>query len=75
MRCERNEIMALFDRFGRKKTGLPAASKARWEISEEFPPEASCDPAEDPGSAFDPLGSYTGVPEDGGEPTQDADDL
>lgn len=27
------------------------------------------------GSKSDPLGSYTGVAEDGGKPTQDADDL
>ncbi len=27
------------------------------------------------GSKNDPLGSYTGVPVDGGKPTQDADDL
>ena len=27
------------------------------------------------GSKRDPLGSYTGVAEDGGKPTQDADDL
>ncbi len=26
-------------------------------------------------SKTDPLGQYTGVPEDGGTPTQDADDL
>lgn len=26
-------------------------------------------------SRFDPNGSYTGVPQDGGKPTQDADDL
>lgn len=26
-------------------------------------------------SSADPLGSYTGVPIDGGQPTQDADDL
>lgn len=27
------------------------------------------------GSPTDPLGSYTGLPADGGEPVQDADDL
>lgn len=26
-------------------------------------------------SRFDPNGSYTGVPQDSGKPTQDADDL
>ncbi len=26
-------------------------------------------------SDFDPLGSYTGVPSDGGKPVQDQDDL
>jgi len=80
--------MALFDGFGRKKRrspmgpGFPAnrgfvgvGQKAWWEVAEEFPPEALYDPAEDLGSAFDPMGSYTGMPEDGGEPTQDADDL
>jgi len=41
----------------------------------EFPPEAPDDPDEDLGSPFDPMGSYTGLPEDGGEPVQDADDL
>ena len=83
--------MAFFDRFGRKKhpearrlpgSGSPANqrfvgvnSKAWWEIAGEFPPEALYDPIEDLGSDFDPMGSYTGIPEDGGEPTQDADDL
>ena len=70
--------MALFDRLGRKKhpeaQRLPGR-KEWWEIAAEFPPEARYDPAEDLGSAFDPMGSYTGNPEDGGEPTQDADDL
>ena len=42
---------------------------------EAYPPEAPFDPTDDLGSAFDPMGSYTGVPEDGGEPVQDADDL
>ena len=72
--------MALFDRSGRKKhpeaRRFPGNSgKAWWETAGEFPPEALYDPMEDMGSAFDPMGSYTGVPEDGGEPTQDADDL
>jgi len=43
--------------------------------AEAYPPKAPLDPAEDLGSDFDPMGSYTGVPEDGGEPVQDADDL
>ena len=60
--------MALFDRLGRKKRRPP---KPWWEVAEEFPPEALYDPAEE----FDPLGSYTGIPGDGGEPEQDADDL
>jgi len=66
--------MALFDRsglsghFGRKKR----TRKSRWEVAEEFsPPGALYEPEE----AFDPLGGYTGVPEGGGEPEQDADDL
>jgi len=71
--------MAFFDRFGQKKRPearrLPGNAKAWWEIAEEFPPEVLYDPAEDLGSAFDPMGSYTGAPEDGGEPVQDADDL
>jgi len=67
--------MALFDGFGRKKRRPLAGQKAWWEVAEEFPPEALYDPAEDLGSDFDPMGSYTGMPEDGGEPTQDADDL
>ena len=53
--------MALFDRSGRKK--YPEArlpgSRPRWEMA----------------SDFDPMGSYTGVPADGEEPIQDADDL
>ena len=83
--------MALFDRSGRKKhpearrlpgnPGSPANRRfvgmgnAWWEVAEEFPSEALYDPAEDMASAFDPTGSYTGIPEDGGEPVQDADDL
>jgi len=68
-------LMALFDRLGRKKRRSSIGPKAWWEIAEEFPPEALYDPAEDLGSAFDPMGSYTGAPEDGEEPMQDADDL
>ena len=73
--------MALFDRsglsgrFGRKKR----ARKSWWEMTEEFsPPGALYEPEEDfdpMERVFDPLGSYTGVPEGGGEPEQDADDL
>ena len=65
--------MALLDRFGRlgrRFLGSRAAPKAWWETAEEFPPGADYGPMD-----FDPLGSYTGAPEDGGEPQQDADDL
>jgi len=72
--------MPLFDRFGRKKRrpqrGPGSGSrKAWWEIAGEFSSEAPYEPAEDLGSVFDPMGSYTGLPADGGEPVQDADDL
>ena len=67
--------MALFDCFGRKNHRFPVGHKAWWEIAGEFPPEALYDPAEDLGSVFDPMGSYTGLPEASGEPEQDADDL
>ena len=43
-----------------------------WETAAEFtPPEHLAEMA----SPYDPLGSYTGVPMDGGEPVQDADDI
>jgi len=70
--------MALFDRFGRgKRARRPGISKPWWEVAEEFLPETLYAPTEDFDSegAFDPMGSYTGIPEDGGEPVQDADDL
>ena len=67
--------MDLFDRFGQKKNTSSARSKAWWEIAEEFPPETLYNPAEDLGSVYDPMGSYTGLSADGGEPVQDADDL
>ena len=69
--------MAIFDRFGLKKQRgrrFNGAEKPWWEVAEEFSPESLYDPSEEYGS-FDPLGSYTGVPADGGEPVQDADDL
>jgi len=80
--------MALFDRFGRKKrAGRPP--NPWWEAANEISPEPFYGPGADFGpveafdsdgrfdliSGFDPLGSYTGLPGDGGEPAQDADDL
>ena len=49
-----------------------------WETAGEYPAdELFYDPMleDHPPSAFDPLGSYTGRPVDGGAPVQDADDL
>ena len=65
--------MAFLDRFGwKKRIRLSAGRKAWWETAGEFsPPGAFYEPEMD----FDPLGSYTGVPDDNGEPVQDADDL
>ena len=37
--------------------------------------QAVLEEASSTSSQFDPLGSYTGTPEDGEEPVQDADDL
>ena len=77
--------MPIFDRlgWGRRARRLSAKKKAWWETADEFHPEALYAPTEDyedfdfdPKWGFDPMGSYTGVPEDGGgEPVQDADDL
>jgi len=64
----------MFDRSGLKKRRL--SGRQKWETAREFAPETIYDPGPDyPAGAFDPLGSYTGVPGDGGEPVQDADDL
>jgi len=64
--------MALFDRSGRRKSPearrLPGREKMMWETAKEAP-------YEELGSIFDPWGSYTGVSVEGGNPTQDADDL
>jgi len=81
--------MALFDGFGRKKQARRYAMRQKWwETADELtPPEPLYDAGDvfdgeytpdrtfDPNWVFDPLGSYTGVPGDGGEPEQDADDL
>lgn len=79
--------MALFDRFGwgKRARRLSVKQKAWWETAGELHPETLYGPASDFGSDgdfdqdegfdYDPTGSYTGVPEDGGEPVQDADDL
>ena len=69
--------MALFDRSGRRKQWFSAKRKAWWETADEFHPEALYGPDGDFDSegGFDPMGSYTGVPDGGGEPVQDADDL
>ena len=58
-----------------KKRDIPTKRirKAWWEIAAEYPAEELFyDPT---ASEYDPLGSYTGRPADGGEPVQDADDL
>jgi hypothetical protein len=64
-------FMALLDRPGPAGRRRMGKGKPWWEVAEEFPPEALYDPTEE----ADPMGSYTGVPEDGGAPVQDADDL
>lgn len=66
--------MSLFHRFRRNKhqrSHFGLNHKAHWETADEFPAEELHDAA----TAFDPMGSYTGVPLDGGQPEQDADDL
>jgi len=71
--------MGLFNtnRGKNKRNGAKRLRKAWWEIAAEFPAEELFyDPTLDPAaSAYDPLGSYTGRPVDGGQPVQDADDL
>ena len=47
--------------------------KYQWETAAEYHAEDAFESSD--ASEFDPLGSYTGVPEDGGAPVQDADDL
>ncbi|MCL1952782.1 MAG: hypothetical protein FWF60_08585 [Oscillospiraceae bacterium] len=60
--------MALFHRSARRARRFPGR-RPWWEAASELmPPEAY-------EGDFDPLGSYTGVPDGGGEPVQDADDL
>jgi len=59
--------MGIFNHQKRKQ------SKAWWEIAAEYPAdELFYEPTL---SGFDPQGSYTGNPTDGGQPEQDADDL
>lgn len=41
----------------------------------KHPTEAALNVIDNKPSKTDPQGMYTGVPEDGGEPIQDADDL
>ena len=65
----RIKALGLFDHLGLyHKSKRPLL--VRWETAAEYPADELFD---DP--VFDPLGSYTGTPEDGGEPEQDADDL
>jgi hypothetical protein len=69
--------MSIFDGLRRNKKhrgGANKLHKAWWETADEIQPVDALfyDPAED---AYDPLGSYTGRPADGGMPEQDADDL
>ena len=75
--------MGLLDHFGRKdrerRRARRLATKQWWETAAEFPAdELFYDPelTEYPSSEFDPQGSYTGRPIDGGDvPLQDVDDL
>ncbi|MCL2531987.1 MAG: hypothetical protein FWE40_07515 [Oscillospiraceae bacterium] len=75
----------------RRHRATAARHRQWWETAAEFPVEFppddnSYDPdesinfdtlhvSEDSVSMFDPMGSYTGNPIDGGPPVQDADDL
>ncbi len=61
----------ILSRRKRRRKELARLRKAWWETAEELPPVALYDPTE----AFDPNGSYTGIPRGGGVPEQDADDL
>ncbi|MCL2194524.1 MAG: hypothetical protein FWB76_01040 [Oscillospiraceae bacterium] len=72
--------MQFFENIRRRRSRAAAARHRQWwETAAEFPvePPADFDPdiANFPASEFDPMGSYTGNPIDGGEPIQDADDL
>ena len=67
--------MGFFDKRSRRRRAVARTihKKMWWETAAEFPPdELFYDPVE---SAYDPMGSYTGNPADGGEPEQDVDDL
>ena len=60
----------------RKRTLAGRRDKTWWEIAADFESPAQKPMLYDPmESGYDPLGSYTGTPADGGEPQQDADDL
>ena len=57
----------------RSRIGWPGQRRKRWwETAAEF---SAMEDSTGMASPFDPLGSYTGVPLDGGEPVQDADDI
>jgi len=82
--------MQFFENIRRRRHRTAAARHRQWwETAAEFPVstrENSYDSnegidfdaihiSEDSVSMFDPMGSYTGNPIDGGPPVQDADDL
>lgn len=68
--------MGIFDGSPRARRERHAALRRLrrpwWESAQAFDDEMFYDPMD---SIFDPLGSYTGRPADGGLPEQDADDL
>ena len=65
--------MGYFDRRrGRWERAAAGPLRSWWEVATEFSPPGRPYEAE---NSFDPLGSYTGSPADGGQPQQDADDL
>ena len=66
-------LMGIFGHKKKRHSATARGNRAWWETAAEFSSdEMFYDPAD---NCFDPLGSYTGRPVDGGEPEQDADDL
>lgn len=59
----------------RKNKNNKKAKARRIEPSAANKINAPCDLSPDASIPTDTLGSYTGAPEDGGKPVQDADDL
>jgi len=61
--------LKLFRHYGRKRESVcPRSSRRGNAAHAQFS-------TRDRDGGFDPLGSYTGTAQDGGEPEQDADDL